>query len=349
MIDNHPLTMRQFVHETGSRLFDLTIIIFCGLMAALLTFGLGLSRTRFFFVIALMFLLFATSAFMKYATMVTRSIALGQTAPVAENAVFDYLRDLWAFAPWLGLLVVNAVGIAIWQQFGHQAALVFVVVMAPMVPAGIAVVCLSRRPWQMFHVPGLIRVVRVMGRDYLKILMMWLLLAGLGFFFRAQPGFAYSFIAVWIGCTQVMALFIATGVVVFHHHEALGVPIERASKADRQQTYESKRVLRERRTALDEAYSFFSRGNEVAGLARLKHYLDEHIDDDIESWGWFVDEMMTWESKTPYLLLARNYFSRLAVREDDSAARTLLVSCQSCDPRFKVHAKDQAYADTLMP
>ncbi|MFK8051627.1 MAG: hypothetical protein AB8F65_01545 [Woeseiaceae bacterium] len=341
------MSMRAFGAKFGDQLFSTAVILLVGFVAILVTMGIGLMRTPWFRVPAGIFLLFATSAFLKYATVAARAIALGREPPAADSAVFHYFSELWAFAPWIALVLFNAVWLAVWQSLGQTPALVLAALMLPLLPAGIAVVCVSRQPLQVFHVPGLIRIIRIVGLDYLKIIGVWLLLGVFAALLRSMPGLGFSFLAIWLGCTQVMAVFVATGVVVFHHHAALGVPIQRLSLDDRQAKETMKRVLAERRTALDQSYPMFSRGNPAGGMQRLKHYLDSFEEEDPTAWQWFIDEMLIWESPEPGLQLARNYFSRLAADDDRQAAKTLLTACRQVSSDFDVHPKDRSYADAL--
>lgn len=340
------MSNRAFFQRLAECLLD-TAMLFCtGLLAILLTWALGLINSHFLMVIGFFVAVFATSALLKYATVVTRSLALGQEVPVPDSAIFDYFRNAWAFAPWFGLLAVNVVGLFLWQTLGTATAVIFVLVLAPLVPAGIAVAALTRRFWLMFHVPGLVRVVRALGPDYWRILVTWLALALFGAVLRGQGGFAFSFLTVWVGCLTLMAVFVATGIALFHHHEALGIPVERKSREDRQQQAEDAALLRQRRQVLDQAYGYFSRENRIAGLQRLKHYFEDNPDDDA-GWDWFINEMFQWEDRTPGFALARNRFAHLAERDDEDAARALLMQCRGIDADFEVHPQDRVYARSL--
>lgn len=340
------MTNREFLSRLADCLLD-TAMVFCtGLLAILLTWALGLINSHFLMMIGFFVAVFATSALLKYATVVTRSLALGQAVPVPDSAIFDYFRNAWAFAPWFGLLAVNVLGVFLWQTLGDAVAVIFVLILAPLAPAGIAVAALTRRFWVMFQVPGLIRIVRVLGRDYLRILAMWLVLALFGAVLRSLGGFAFSFLTVWVGCLTLMAVFVATGIALFHHHEALGIPVERKSREDRQQHAENAALLRQRRQVLDQAYGYFSRDNRIAGLQRLKHYFDDNPDDDA-GWDWFINEMFQWEDKTPALALARNRFAHLAERDDRDAAQVLLLQCRRIDADFDVHPHNRPYARAL--
>lgn len=346
-MSRNSLTMVAFLNRTFALLLDPAIVIFCALTGVLLTIGLAMMQVRPLVVVGIMFALFATTALMKYATMVTRAIALGQGAPTPDSAVFEYFGRLWAFAPWFGLVLINLIALAIWQWLGANAAIALLVLLLPLVPAGLAVVSISRRPLDMLHVPGLVKIVGLVGWDYAKILLVWLVFGAAIAALRAMPGVATSLLAVIGGCLQLMLVFIATGVVMFHHHEALSIPIEKDTRENRQLKQLQGRLLRQRRNALDQAYGFFNRDNPSGGIHRLKSYFDDYPE-DAGAWDWFIDEMLGWESTLPVLLLAKNYFPRLVAAGDEASARRLLQTCLSIEPSFRVHPADQADAKRIL-
>ncbi len=341
------MPIRDFVRRTGGVAFDPAVVLFCGFIAFPITFGLALTKSVLFLVPGLLFLIFGTSAVMKYATVVSRSLALGNPVPGAENAIFDYLGSGWAFAPWLALLMLNGIGLAVWQFLGNGALVVFLILTLPLVPAAIAVISVNRSPLSMFRVASLLRVVRVLGSDYIKILFGWLLIALLGVWLRSNGAVAMSYLAVFVGCLQVMYLFSSTGVVLFHHHRALEIPIERDTREVRTAERETAAQMKLRGAALDQSYVFFSRGNSIGGLHRLKQYFAEHAADEA-AWSWFIGEMREWENPQAALMLSRNYLSRLLQRDDKSEAFGLLVACIDADSSFAPHPQDRAAARILL-
>ena len=343
------MPVRAFLTQTTRVACDLAIVLFCALIALPMTFGLSLvsSPMPVFLAPGVLMLVFATSALMKYATLVSRALALGNVVPSAESAVFDYLRSLWAFAPWLALVMLNGIGIATWHYLGNTGLVAFLVLALPLVPAAIAVISVNRSPLSVFRIPSLLHVVRVLGSDYLKILIGWALIGLFGEWLRTHGALGMSYLAVLTGCLQIMYLFTSTGVVLFHHHRALEIPIERDTREARDAAYLQAGILKERRNALNQAYVFFSRGNNVGGLARLQQHFAEHGDDD-DTWRWFLGEMRGWENRQPLLLLARNYLTRLLRAEDKSEAFRLMVECIETDPGFAPHPEDRAAARALM-
>lgn len=324
-VDAMPIA--AFLRRSAEVALDPALLLFAALVGFLLHFGLGLLTSRVLFVIGIIVIVFSTSALTKYAALVTRAIALGHEVPAADNAVFDYFRHLWAFTPWLALCLLYAVGWLIDRAAGAFWLIVYLAVVLPMLPAIIAVISVNTSLLTLFRVAALLRVIRILGVDYVKILASWLLILSLDLWLPLG-----GYLLTLLFCLQILWLFTSTGVVLYHHYLPLGIPVERLPAEERAQQREGAVITRERQTALDESYAFFSRGNEVGGLQRLRSYLEAH--DDFDAWAWFLDRMRGWELPRPFLLVAQNQLPRLLESGDDGAALSLLIDCMKRDPDF---------------
>ncbi|MEM8547703.1 MAG: hypothetical protein AAGF46_06020 [Pseudomonadota bacterium] len=340
--------LRQSVlRETARVVFDPAIVFFCGIIALPLTVGLNLLGTILLIVPALLLILFSTSALMKYSALVARSIAMGHPVPSAESAVFDYFRMPWAFAPWLATVLVVAVGFTLQLAVDARLAALFTLIMVPLWPVAMGIVSVNARPLTIFAVPALIRVLRIVGLDYLKVLGVWLAFgAALAFAPVALLVFP-GLVSVFMITLQTLALFAAMGLVLFRHRHALGLWVERESVEERMALREHKQLELQRRTALDQAYQFFSRGNSHSGQQRMASYFSE-FPDDKGAWPWFLDEMMRWEATRPASLLGQNYFRHLLAAGDTEQAKAVLQRCLLHDGEFVPHPDDRARARELL-
>ncbi|MEO0575867.1 MAG: hypothetical protein AAF004_10420 [Pseudomonadota bacterium] len=336
----------EFLRKTTEVAYDPAIILFCGLISLPLTFGITVLDTLAFLVVAIMMILFSTSAIMKYATLVTRALALGQPVPRAESSVFEYFSMLRAFAPWVSLTLLFAIGLIINMELGSAATWFYAIVVSPLVPAVIAVVSVNMQPLSMFRLPGLFKVISIMGADYLKLLACWALtILPEALRWSPVPDLPLFFVCMLV-LLQMMLLFVASGVLLFHHRDALGLPVEREEKSVRMQRNEDAITLKERNNVLGLAYTYFSRDNAVGGLKCVRDYLQAH--DDHDTWQWFIDRMHDWESRQPMLMLSRNYFSHLVAADERAKAADLLLSCMTVDQGFTPHPDDRAYARALL-
>ena len=261
--------------------------------------------------------------------------------PAADNAVFDYFRYHWAFAPWAALVILAALGWGVRQYLGQLAFTGYLLIVLPLLPAAIAVICVNTSLLTLLRVGQLLRVIRILGVDYLKILAGWFVILGLGVVLPLE-----GYLAVLLLCAQLLWLFTSTGVVLYHHYLPLGIPVERLPADERVQRRADAATLRERQAALDEAYGYFSRGNEPGGLKRLRTYLEAH--DDHDAWCWFADRTRDWESPRPFLLVAKNYLPRLVAAGNDGEALALLVHCMRIDPDFAPRPEDRARLRALL-
>lgn len=325
--DTDRMTIGQFLARTFDIVLDPAPLLFCALVGLILSVGLNLLDSRVFLVPAIFMIVYSTSALTKYTTMLTRAVALGHPVPAASDVVFDYLRHYWAFAPWVALLLLGALGYLVNETLGSVGLWLFLALTLPVVPAAIAVICLTSNLLTLFRYRELLRVIRLLGWDYVKVLAGWAVMIGVG---ALLPGYGYP--TVLVLCLQLLYLFSSVGVVLYHHHQAVGVPVERLPKDERLRQRAEQALNRERQQVLDEAYGYFSRGNEIGGLRRLQSYLEQSSGDD--TWDWFIDRMRGWETRRPFLLLARNYLTRLVEHDRDARAVELLLACMQLDPDF---------------
>ncbi|MEM6819493.1 MAG: hypothetical protein AAF578_11960 [Pseudomonadota bacterium] len=346
-MSREPLPLITLLRDTAELVLDARILLFAALISFLLAFGFAAVMSPVTMVPALLVLIFATSALFKFTTIVTRSLALGLPLPSAESAVFDYFRSVWAFSPWAVFIAYNALLIFIGSSVSEVLAYGLLFLSAPFIPAALGVMAVNGSPWGFLNLKGLLHVIGVLKLDYLKIILIWFVAGLIAAWLRSQGGFGAGMLSLLVGVLQTFALFVSTGLVFYHHHAALGIPIERAPLEERmaQQAYQA--VERERQTALDQAYAFFSRDNSVGGLQRLKSYWETHPEDP-QALPWFLDKMKTWERYEPALLFARNYLAVLLAEGREKEATRLLLWCLSVDQRFMPDAPERAAARALL-
>ncbi|MEO0615951.1 MAG: hypothetical protein AAFY69_07415 [Pseudomonadota bacterium] len=227
-IDAMPIGV--FLQRTVHVALDTALLIFAALVGFLLYFGLGAIQSKITLVPGVIAIVFATSALTKYATLITRAVALGYEVPAADNAVFDYFRNLWAFTPWLALCAVGGLGWVIDKGLGAAALTAYLLLVLPLLPAIIAVISVNASLLTLFRVGELARVIRILGVDYLKIVASWLVIVSLDVIFPIT-----GYLSVLLFCLQILWLVSSTGVVLYHHYLPLGIPVERLPAEERRQ------------------------------------------------------------------------------------------------------------------
>lgn len=334
-----PMPLRDVVREIVLPLRDGAPLMLMGLASVAMTAGLALLRSPMLLISGVILLVFMTSAFMKYATRVLAARAAGLDVPAADLTVFDYFGDVWALYPWLAWVLVTAAGLWVGRVLGDAAVVVFALAVGAFVPAAVAAAAVTRRFTSQFRVPGLLRVMRLLGRDYAMLLVAWLTLAALTAWLR---GFAPTVVAVFAGCFQTLASFNLTGAVLFRHREALDLPVRRESRVVREANAEAARRTRDRGTVLNHAYGLISRGNAVGGLQHIRTYL-EREEEGADGWEWFLSAMRGWDPPTARLGLARDYLGALRHLDDGGRAVALLEECVAELPSFRPHAADREF------
>ena len=346
-----PLSAREFLGTLIEVVLDFGVLIFAVLMSFLATMGILAIASYVLMVPGFLIFMTATSAIIKYAAIVSRSLAFGMPVPAAPSSVLEYFGELWAFLPWLVLVGYSLLYIAIAESVSPAVAFFCAALLLPVVPALLAAVIVNRGLTPLFRLGEVIRLIKVTGVDYLKILLVWLLLGLVSWWLQGRiSGVTSLFLALLAMTLEMFALFAASGIVLFHHHRALELPIKRDTQEARQAAYAAEQLERERQQARDQVYAFFSRDNSVAGLQRIQAYVDTHTD-DVDAIEWFLNQMQTWESSEPALMVARNYVTKLLATEGASRdAIRVLRWCLRTDERFLPHARErQQAADLLAP
>lgn len=334
------MPLPEMLRELMLPLTDAASLMLLVLASIVMTGGLALLQSPVLFFIGLILLVFITSAFMKYSTRLLAARAAGLAIPAADMSVFDYFRDTWALYPWLAYVLITVAGVAVWRTFGDAAGLLFVLCVGPLVPAALAAAAVTRRFLSQFNVPGLVRIARLIGRDYAHLLAAWVALSVLSAWLREV---APAPVAVLAGCIQTLAVFNLTGAVLFRHREALDLPVRREPRDVRIAEAEAASIGRARRSALDHAYGLISRGNTVGGLQHVRTYLDGE-DNGEAAWEWFLAAVRDWDSPTAWLSLARDYLGELRRRDERGRAVALLTECLAECPAFRPRAADADFA-----
>ncbi|MEL6199348.1 MAG: hypothetical protein AAFR09_03970, partial [Pseudomonadota bacterium] len=180
MIDRvDAMPVGAFLQRTVHVALDTALLIFAALVGFLMYFGINALQSPITFVPGVLVLVFTTSALTKYAALVTRAVALGYEVPAADNAVFDYFRALWAFTPWLALCAIGGLGWALNAWLGIVALVVYLGLVLPLLPAIIAVISVNASLLTLFRVGELTRVIRILGVDYVKIVVSWFVIISL--------------------------------------------------------------------------------------------------------------------------------------------------------------------------
>jgi hypothetical protein len=195
-------------------------------------------------------------------------------------------------------------------------------------PASAAIMAMTRNAAAALSPGGLSDLIRDLGGDYLKLLVVSLLLSGFTALTSSWPwylGIFAEMISVW----SMLALFVATGATLRAHRHELDL-MEGLDDAEQ-------RELRERQEQwqkiLDRAYASV-RSNLLAQAYRTVKELIESEGDSLEIHQWTFNGMLAWDDPKHAAMLGERFAKKLwdAGRKHD--ALELAQRCRKLSPSF---------------
>ena len=278
-------------------------------------------------------------AYFRYLLYLLEARANGREAPVPGIELFNWVENFWSLFP----LVLIA--FLIWAEYfllsnlGFAAAAVAGAFVLVIYPASMAVLALTRSPVESLSPAALIRIVKACGRDYMLIPLI-----------TVTTAFFISYL-VYLGAPYVLTkavamyatilMFTLTGRVL--HEHSVAIPIEMPPQREPAAEQRDVQLTRERTSVLNHAYGFVSRGNREGGLQHLFRWIENEANTDA-AYGWFLNEMLKWESTEVALLLAQRYVSWLLPESRDTDALKLISRCLLENPRFRPLPEDMGAA-----
>ena len=241
------------------------------LLVATFSIGLLLAAQAGFLGIPLGVLLL--SWFFKYCFVVLDSIVAGETEPpVLSIEMVNPINEQRPLA--LALLVVaeGMLVIALQKYVGLAAGLCAVIVLIWALPANIAVLGVTRNPFQAIWPPTLFALIRALGRDYVLLNVMTLVGAGV-FYWMGVHGVSTGFALIAV---QLLFLLTSTllGGVLFEHRLELG--IESKTRQERMAERDAREHEAERSRMLDRAYNGFRVRKPLEGWQEIETWLRQY-------------------------------------------------------------------------
>ena len=312
------------------------------LLLAMIFFWLLLGFAQYAGLLGLFLLIMVLPAYLRYLTSILDDRAHGRRLEPPTVEMFNLVDGAWTLFPAVPvalLIWIHRAVSPVESGDGAMATLVAAtpgIVFAVLMPAFMAVLCMTHSPLASLNPLTLLSVIRRSMPAYLLIpLAMAVVALGLaGLQTLGVPAFFMD-----LGTSYGLFLFCSlTGAVMFrsglHHDIDIPDPVE-ADAA----TLEAKQ-LAERIAVATHAYGFVSRGNRDGGLRHILQRIDEEADVD-GAYQWFFDEMLRWQSTDAVLYFAQAYLSRLLRLDQDAAAIRLLTRCLHRNPRFRPLDQDR--------
>ena len=237
---------------------------------------------------------------------------IGQFTVVMHSVLFGTLLYLFATTPFVD-------GPLRW---------VLLVAVSAVFPASAAIMAMTRSAAAALSPRGLADLIGDLGGDYLKLLVVSLLLSAFNALTSSWPwylGIFAEMVSVW----TTLALFLATGATLRAHRDELDL-LEGLDDAEQ-------RELRERQDGwqkiLDRAYASVRSGLPAQAYRTVKELIESE-GDSLEVHQWTFNGMLAWDDAKHAAMLGERFAKKLwdAGRKHD--ALELAQRCRKLSPSF---------------
>ena len=278
-------------------------------------------------------------ALYRYLLMLLEARALGITTPVAGIEVFNLVDNVWSLTPLVLLAVSIWGGFLLHHEVSPLAAWIFAVALVGIMPASLAILALTRSPFESLDPRAIVRMIRACGPSYALVPAV-LVLAGL---LVVLLGLA-DLPAIILTAASYYAMFLTftlTGALL--HARDIQFSLTIPDPLEPEEAALQQRQVVARQGVLTHAYGFISRDNRAGGMAHVRNALGEESYSD-DAWRWYLTEMLKWESKEAAMMLAQEYLTQLLHEQRDVEAVKLMSRCLLEDRRFRPLPDDREAA-----
>ncbi len=205
--------------------------------------------------------------------MVLDSIVAGEDEPpVLSIEMVNPISEQRPLALALFIVAESMLVVALQKYAGFAAGLCAVVVLTWALPANIAVLGVTRNPFQAIWPPTLFALIRALGRDYILLNVAMLVAAGVVYWMGVHG------VSIGLALIAMQLIFLLTfallGGTLFEHRLDLG--IESKTRQERMAERDAREHEAERRRMLDRAYSGFRVRKPIEGWQEIEAWLRQH-------------------------------------------------------------------------
>jgi len=202
------------------------------------------------------------------------------------------------------------------------------IVVASVFPASAAIMAMTRNAAAALNPAEVSRLIGDLGGDYLKLLLVSLLLSAFTALTSGWPWYLGIF-AEMIGVWTSLALFLATGATLRAHRDDLAL-MEGLDDAEQ-------RELKERESnwqkILDRAYASVRSGLPAQAYRTVKELIDSE-GDSLEIYQWTFNGMLAWDDSRHAAMLGERFAKRLWEEGRKHDALELAQRCRKLSPSF---------------
>jgi hypothetical protein len=236
----------------------------------------------------------------------------GQFTVVVHAALFGSLLFLLATTPFVA-------GPLRW---------VMLVIVAAVFPASAAIMAMTRNAGAAFGPAGIANLIGDLGADYLKLLVVSLLLSAFTALASGLPWYL-GIVAEMAGVWGYLALFLATGATLRAHRDELDLM---EGLDDAEQRNERERQAQWQKT-LDRAYASIRSGLPAQAYRTVKELIDSE-GDSLEIHQWTFNGMLAWDDAKHAAMLGERFAKRLWDEGRKVDALELAQRCRKLSPSF---------------
>ncbi|HEX7238362.1 MAG TPA: hypothetical protein VF405_15450, partial [Gammaproteobacteria bacterium] len=237
---------------------------------------------------------------------------IGQLTVVVHAVLFGTLLYLLATTPFID-------GPLRW---------VLLVGVAAVFPASASIMAMTRSAGAALSPAGIAALIRDLGGDYGKLLVVSLLLSGLTALASGMPwylGIFAEMVAVWTN----LALFLAAGATLRAHRDELDL-MEGLDDAEQRELHERHAQWQK---ILDRAYASVRSGLPAQGYRTVKELLASE-GDSLEIYQWTFNGMVAWDDSRHAAMLGERFAKRLWDEGRKHDALELAQRCRKLSPSF---------------
>ncbi len=276
---------------------------------------------------------FIIPAIFRFQMIVLEARARRVTPATPGIEFFNWFGNAWTVFPFLLVVLLAWMTIAVAQNFGTVWAIMPVLFASLFFPASIAVLAITHSPLQSLNPLALSRLWNRCGRTFwvatlFLLITSWLLTE------------AAALSAIWANLTQLLLLFSFFSLVgCLIEPYGLIEDIDIPGPTEKDATEVALDLEKARTKVLNHAYGFISRDNREGGLKHVFDWIPTDPD-PTAAWAWFFDGMLRWESQTPALFFAQHYLHDQLQYGEQLAAVKLIMRCRLIDERFRPLPED---------
>jgi iron complex transport system substrate-binding protein len=274
------------------------------------------------------------SWFFKYCFVLLDSNVAGDPEPPVlsiemVNPVSEQRPLLIAFLIGGECLVVTALG----RYLGEVVAVLGAVVATLALPANIAVLAVTRNPFQAMWPPALFEMMKVLRRDYGLLNVLTLVAAGV--IYSMWTYGASLAVALLVGQMLFLIIFSLVGGAVFEHRLELG--IESRTLQERIAERDAREHQLERRRMLDRAYSGFRVRKPLEGWQEIEAWLRQHAqgENQVVEYRAVLEAASRWDDARAADRLANDFAALLLVKRANGEALEVIEQRLATNPLFQ--------------